>query len=85
MAISPDTGGALTTSLFATAAKAAAISATRNAIISGLGLSATGGPSIVTAGGNPFLVQQTVTGVGIVTRVDPIAGRSGRVTWVKLR
>jgi type IV pilus assembly protein PilY1 len=85
MAISPDTGGALTTSLFTTAAKAAAISATGNAIISGLGLSATGSPSIVTAGGNPFLVQQTVTGAGIVTRIDPIAGRSGRLTWVKLR
>ena len=85
MAISPDTGGALTTSLFTTAAKAASISATGNAIISGLGLSATGSPSIVTAGGNPFLVQQTVTGAGVVTRIDPIAGRSGRVTWVKLR
>jgi type IV pilus assembly protein PilY1 len=85
MAISPDTGGALTTSLFTIAAKAAAISATGNAIISGLGLSATGSPSIVTAGGNPFLVQQTVTGVGIVTRIDPIPGRSGRLTWVKLR
>ncbi|MDY7576331.1 PilC/PilY family type IV pilus protein [Actimicrobium sp. CCI2.3] len=84
MAISPDTGGALTTSLFATAAKAAALTATGGAIISGLGLSATGGPSIVMAGGNPFLVQQTVTGVGIVTRIDPIAGRSGRMTWHKL-
>ena len=84
MAISPDTGGALTTSLFATAAKAAALTATGGAIISGLGLSATGGPSIVMAGGNPFLVQQTVTGVGIVTRIDPIAGRSGRITWHKL-
>jgi hypothetical protein len=39
----------------------------------------------VTAGGKPFLVQQTVTGVGVVTGIDPIAGRSGRVTWVKLR
>jgi type IV pilus assembly protein PilY1 len=85
MAISPDTGGALTTSLFASAAKTAGIAATGNAIISGLGLSATGSPSIVTAGGKPFLVQQTVTGVGVVTGIDPIAGRSGRVTWVKLR
>ena len=85
MAISPDTGGALATSLFDSAAKAASISATGKAIISGLGLSATGSPSIVTAGGNPFLVQQTVSGVGVVTRINPPAGRSGRVTWVKLR
>ncbi|EGF31961.1 putative type-4 fimbrial biogenesis pily1-like protein [Oxalobacteraceae bacterium IMCC9480] len=85
MAISADTGGALTTSLFENAAKTAGIFATGKAIISGLGLSATGSPSIVTAGGSPFLVQQTISGVGIVTEINPPAGRSGRLTWVKLR
>lgn len=84
MAISLETGGALDTSLFTTAATNAGISST--GIISGLGLSATGSPSIVTAGGKPFFVQQTVSGVGVVTKIDPTTSKIGkRLSWVKLR
>lgn len=84
MALSLESGGAPSSSLFATAAKNAGITST--AVIAGVGLSATGTPSIVTAGGVPFLVQQTVSGVGTVTRIDPPSNRLGkRLTWAKLR
>ena len=87
MALSPETGGALSNSFFDTAATSAGFPASNsaNGFISGLGLSATGSPSIVTAAGKPFLVQQTTSGSGVVTKVDPITGKSGRLTWIKLR
>ena len=85
MAISAGTGGAPTTSFFATASASAGFVAANSAIISGLGLSATGSPSIVTAAGKPFLVQQTVSGQGVVTQVDPPSGNASRLTWIKLR
>ncbi|HTD02241.1 PilC/PilY family type IV pilus protein [Undibacterium sp.] len=84
MAISPETGGAPITSFFASAVKDAGFSAT--GIIAGFGLSATGTPSIVTStSGKPYLVQQTVSGVGAVTKIDPPSGKAGRLTWVELR
>nr|WP_225869983.1 PilC/PilY family type IV pilus protein [Glaciimonas sp. PCH181] len=85
MAISAGTGGAPTSSFFATASANAGFVAANSAIISGLGLSATGSPSIVTAAGKPFLVQQTVSGQGVVTQVDPPSGNASRLTWIKLR
>ncbi len=55
-------------------------------IISGIGLSATGTPSIVTARQSPYLVQQTVGGTGVVTKINPGAGGAGkRITWIKRR
>lgn len=87
MALSPETGGAPPSSFFESAGKAAGFpsSSTANGFIAALGLSATGSPSIVTASGKPFLVQQTTTGTGVVTKVDPVNGKSGRLTWIKLR
>lgn len=84
MALSIETGGAPATSMFATAATAASIPPTKT--IAGIGLNATGSPSIVTAFNKPFLVQQTVSTKGIVTQIDPPPQGTGkRVTWVKLR
>lgn len=56
------------------------------AIVSGIGLSATGSPSIVTAMKKPYLVQQTVGGTGVVSQINPgVAGAGGRLNWIKLR
>jgi len=86
MAISPATGGALVSSAFSTAVLNAGITNTSGAIIVGIGASATGTPSFVTAGNNTFLVQQTVSGTGVVLPVDLVGATKGkRVTWVKLR
>lgn len=55
-------------------------------IVSGIGLNATGSPSIVTAHKKPYLVQQTVSGVGVVTQVNPgAAGIGGRLNWMRVR
>ena len=87
MALSPETGGAPSSPFFDSASKNAGFPAsnTTNGFIAGLGLSATGSPSVVTSSGKPFLVQQTSTGTGVVTKVDPVIGQSGRLTWIKLR
>ncbi len=56
------------------------------AIVSGIGLSGTGTPSIVTAQQNPYLVQRTVNGTGVVTQINPGAnGTGGRLNWIRLR
>ena len=84
MAISMETGGAPASSLFATAAKSVGI--TSASVIAGVGLSATGSPSIVTALSKPWLVQQTVSGKPETTQIDPPPNSTGkRITWVKLR
>lgn len=55
-------------------------------IVSGIGLSATGTPSIVTANKLPYLVQQTTNGTGVVNQINPgAAGVGSRLNWVKLR
>jgi type IV pilus assembly protein PilY1 len=84
MAVAPATGASLTASAFTTAAAASGITST--GIITGIGASATGTPSFVTAGSNTFLVQQTVAGTGVVIQVDQVAAVKGaRVTWAKIR
>ena len=87
MALSPETGGVPPSAFFNSASKDAGFpsSTAAKGYIVGLGLSATGSPSIVTASGKPFLVQQTSKGAGVVTKIDPAAGNSGRLTWIKLR
>ena len=56
------------------------------AVVSGIGLSATGTPSIVTARTKPYLVQQTVGGAGSITQVNPgAATQGGRLNWIKVR
>jgi type IV pilus assembly protein PilY1 len=84
MAIAADTGGAPTSSFFASATNNY-VSA-NGAIVAGIGLSAVGTPSFVSAMTKPYMVNQTSTGIGAVTQVN--AGASGigqRLNWIKLR
>ncbi|MGI4848833.1 MAG: pilus assembly protein [Janthinobacterium lividum] len=85
MAISLATGGAQTVSLFNSASINAGIAAPAPGVVSGIGLSATGSPAIVTSNGKPYMVQQTVSGVGVVTQLDPTNTVGKRLTWSKLR
>lgn len=81
MALNPATGGGFTNSFFSTAT-GVVISGS----ISGIALSAVGSPSVVTANGHPYLVNQTVSGVGTVNQINPPGGQSGsRLTWLQLR
>ena len=84
MAVSIDTGGATATSFFADATNNYVT--TNGLVISGIGLSGTGTPSFVTALKKPYLITQTVSGVGSITQVNPSANGIGkRVSWIKLR
>lgn len=84
MAIAIDTGGSPSTSFFANATNNY-VSA-NGLVISGIGLSATGTPSFVTAMKKTFMINQTATGVGSITQVNPAASGAGkRVNWIKLR
>ena len=84
MAIAIDTGGSTATSFFADATNNYVT--TNGLVISGIGLSATGTPSFVTALKKPYLITQTVSGVGSITQVNPAANGIGkRVSWIKLR
>lgn len=84
MAINIDTGGSPATSFFANATNNY-VSA-NGLVISGIGLSATGTPSFVTAMKKPYMINQTVTGVGSISQVNPAASGTGkRVNWIKLR
>ena len=84
MAITADTGAAATSSYFADASNNYVT--TNGLVLSGVGLSAVGSPSFVTTATKKYLVNQTVSGVGSVTQVNPGANsKGGRVTWIKLR
>lgn len=84
MAVSIASGGASQQSFFADQNGNFVLLA--GGIISGVGLSGTGTPSIVTANKNPYLVQQTVGGSGAVTKINPAANSVGkRLTWIKRR
>jgi len=84
MAVSLATGGASTQSFFADANGNFVTLA--GGIISGIGLSGTGTPSVVTADKAPYIVQQTVGGGGSVTKINPAVNTAGkRLTWIKRR
>ncbi|MBS0316807.1 MAG: pilus assembly protein PilY, partial [Proteobacteria bacterium] len=84
MAIAADTGGAPSSSFFASATNNY-VSA-NGAIVAGIGLSAVGTPSFVSAMTKPYMVNQTSTGVGAVTQVNAGANGIGqRLNWIKLR
>lgn len=84
MAIASDTGGAPNQSFFANATNNY-VSA-NGAIVSGIGLSAVGTPSFVSAMTKPYMVNQTATGVGSITQVNAGAnGLGARLNWIKLR
>jgi type IV pilus assembly protein PilY1 len=84
MAVALESGGATKTSVFADAG--GTFTTTSGSLLSGIGLSATGTPSIVMARNRPYLVQQTTAGKPVISRINPVANAKGsRVTWVKLR
>ena len=84
MAISVASGGAGTASFFGDNNNN--FPTLNGGIVSGIGLSGTGTPSIVTANKLPYLVQQTVNGTGTVNQINPsAAGVGSRMTWTKLR
>ena len=84
MAINPETGGAFTKSFFG--------NASNNFVnilggqVNGIQVGAVGSPSVVTAGGKPFLVNQTTSGTGNVSKIFPPGGTvGGRLTWQQIR
>ncbi|WHZ09781.1 MAG: Type IV fimbrial biogenesis protein PilY1 [Burkholderiaceae bacterium] len=84
MAIAADTGGAPTSSFFASATNNY-VSA-NGAVVAGIGLNAVGTPSFVSAMTKPYMVNQTVTGEGSITQVNPgAAGIGQRLNWIRLR
>lgn len=84
MAINPETGGAFTKSFFGDANNNF-VSISGNQV-SGIQIGAVGSPSVVTAGGSPFLVNQTGTGTGNISKILPPGGTiGGRVTWQQIR
>lgn len=84
MAISPDTGGAPSSSYFKSATTGANVAA--DAVIAGIGLSGVGSPGTVTGEKKKFLVTQNRDGDGSTVQVDPQGNVKGkRLTWIKLR
>jgi type IV pilus assembly protein PilY1 len=84
MALSPTTGGALPSSFFADANNN--FVTVNGSVVSGIALNATGSPSVVTAAGSPYLVNQTTSGIGTVNKINPPGGtQGGRLTWTQLR
>ncbi|WP_104655330.1 pilus assembly protein [Ralstonia insidiosa] len=84
MAISVASGGAGTQSFFGDNNNN--FPTYNGGIVSGIGLSGTGTPSLVTANKLPYLVQQTVSGTGTVNQINPsAAGVGSRLNWTKLR
>jgi type IV pilus assembly protein PilY1 len=84
MAINPATGGAFTNSVFADANHN--FLNIGSAAVSGIALSGTGSPSVVTAGTNTFIVTQTTSGSGTIQQANLPGANSGkRVTWIEKR
>jgi len=86
MGVSIASGGAASQSMFSSGT-GNTFPLLRGGIVSGIGLSGTGAPSIVTVGKRPYIVQQTVGGAGVVTPINPGANAAGgeRVNWIRLR
>ncbi|QAU24265.1 hypothetical protein EO087_09910 [Dyella sp. M7H15-1] len=80
MALNPATGGGFTQSFFS--------DTTGNVIsgsISGIALNAVGSPSVVTANGKPYLVNQTVSTIPTINQINPPGAQNGqRLTWLQL-
>ena len=83
MAISPDQGIAQPVSYFATATG----NNTSLGNVVGIGLSAVGTPSFVTANGVTYMVSQTASDTATLVTVNPYTGplNARRVTWEELR
>ncbi len=84
MAINPATGGAFTNSFFGDANHN--FLNVNNQAVSGIALSGTGSPSIVTKGTSVYIVTQTVSGTGTIAAINPPGGSKGsRLTWIERR
>ena len=84
MALTMGDGGAANASFFANAGNQ--FVSYDGEFVSGIGLGATGTPSIVSADGRPFMVEQTVKGDPTVKPINPPpGGLGGRLTWMELR
>ncbi|HUX73965.1 MAG TPA: PilC/PilY family type IV pilus protein [Steroidobacteraceae bacterium] len=84
MAINPATGGAFTNSFFGDANHN--FLNVNNQAVSGIALSGTGSPSIVTKGTSTYIVTQTVSGTGAIAAINPPGGTQGqRLTWIQKR
>jgi type IV pilus assembly protein PilY1 len=80
MAFNPATGGAFTKSYFNSTTTGT------SADTSGVALSGTGSPSVVSYGTGNFLVTQTVPGTGTIVPISPPGGTiGGRLTWIQRR
>jgi len=84
MALNPTSGGALPNSFFADSSNN--FVTINGSVVSGIALNATGSPSVVTAANDPYLVNQTTSGIGTVNKINPPGGSvGGRITWTQLR
>ena len=84
MALTMGDGGAANASFFADAGKR--FVSYDGEFVSGIGLGATGTPTIVSADGRPFMAEQTSKGVPTVEPINPPpGGLGGRLTWMELR
>jgi type IV pilus assembly protein PilY1 len=84
MALSAASGGSFTNSFFADSNNH--FVTVNGSVVSGIALNATGSPAVVTAVGNPYLVNQTSDGVGSVNQINPPGGTIGsRINWNELR
>lgn len=84
MALDPATGGAMQGSFFAN--PSGNFVTINGQVVSGMAQNAVGTPSIVTYGGQPYMVNQTAGGTGKVAPINPPGGGvGGRATWVQLR
>ncbi len=54
--------------------------------VTGVALNATGTPSVVSALNNPYLINQTASGVGSATQINPTKNsKTKRLNWTQLR
>ena len=84
LAISPSSGGAFAQSSFSDTN--GNFVSYGGSVVSGVLTSGVGSPSFVTASNSTFLLQQTVTGTGLVLKYNPLGGNTGaRVTWQQIR
>jgi len=84
MGVSMASGGAAKASFFGTLANT--FPTYNGQIVGGIGVSGTGTPSLVTTQGQSFLVQQTQSGAGVVTQINPgAAGVGSRLNWTRVR
>ncbi len=84
MAISPTNGGATLHSSFSPTVNGSFVT---TSILSGAKLNATGTPFVLTLNGGAYLVNQTVSGTGVVLPLNPAAnaGVGKRLNWMQLR